>query len=40
MGLWGTGDSDMLKYAPYCGTTFQVANLTQLAAAVDQLLLH
>jgi len=40
MGLWGTGDSDMLKYAPYCGRTFQVSNLTQLAAAVDQLLLH
>jgi uncharacterized protein with von Willebrand factor type A (vWA) domain len=40
MGLWGTGDSDMLKYAPYCGRTFQVANLAQLAAAVDQLLLH
>jgi uncharacterized protein with von Willebrand factor type A (vWA) domain len=40
MGLWGTGDSDMLKYSPYCGRTFQVANLAQLAAAVDQLLLH
>ncbi len=40
MGLWGTGDSDMLKYAPYCGRTFQVSNLTQLAAAVDHLLMH
>lgn len=40
MALWGTGDSDMLKYAPYCGRTFQVANLSQLAAAVDQLLMH
>lgn len=40
VGLWGTGDSDMLKYAPYCGRTFQVSNLAQLAAAVDQLLLH
>lgn len=40
MGLWGTGDSDMLKYMPHCGRTFQVANLAQLAAAVDQLLLH
>jgi hypothetical protein len=30
----------MLKYAPYCGKTFQVSNLSQLAAAVDQLLLH
>jgi uncharacterized protein len=40
MGLWGTGDSDMMKYAPYCGRTFQVSNLAQLATAVDQLLLH
>lgn len=40
MGLWGTGDSDMLKYAPFCGRTFQVSNLAQLAAAVDNLLLH
>lgn len=40
VGLWGTGDSDMLKYAPHCGRTFQVSNLAQLAAAVDQLLLH
>ncbi len=40
VGLWGTGDSDMLKYAPYCGRIFQVSNLAQLAAAVDQLLLH
>ncbi len=39
-GLWGTGDSDMLKYAPHCGRIFQVSNLAQLADAVDQLLLH
>jgi len=39
-GLWGTGDSDMLKYAPYCGRIFQVSNLAQLADAVDQLLIH
>ena len=39
-GLWGTGDSDMMKYAPYCGRTFQVSNLAQLADAVDHLLLH
>jgi len=39
-GLWGTGDSDMLKYAPHCGRIFQVGNLAQLADAVDQLLLH
>lgn len=38
--LWGTGDSDMLRYAPLCDRTFQVANLRQLATAIDQLLLH
>ena len=38
--LWGTGDSDMLRYAPYCGKIFQVSNLAQLAEAVDHLLLH
>jgi len=40
MHLWGTGDSDMLKYAPYCGKIFQVSNLAQMATAIDQLLLH
>jgi uncharacterized protein len=38
--LWGTGDSDMQRYAPHCDRTFQVSNLRQLAAAIDQLLLH
>jgi hypothetical protein len=38
--LWGTGDSDMQQYAPMCSRTFQVANLNQLASAIDQLLLH
>jgi len=33
--LWGTGDSDMLKYAPLCQRTFQVSNLAQLAEAID-----
>jgi hypothetical protein len=37
--LWGTGDSDMLKYAPLCQRTFQVSNLAQLAEAIDHLLL-
>ncbi len=36
--LWGTGDSDMLKYAPFCQRTFQVTNLSQLAQAIDRLL--
>ena len=38
--LWGTGDSDMPGYAAHCDRTFQVNNLSQLAAAIDQLLLH
>ncbi|MGH8245033.1 MAG: VWA domain-containing protein, partial [Gammaproteobacteria bacterium] len=35
---WGTGDSDMLDYAPICDVVYQVRNLAQLSAAVDQLL--
>jgi hypothetical protein len=38
--MWGSGDSDMVRYAPLCDRTFQVANLRQLASAIDQLLLH
>jgi uncharacterized protein with von Willebrand factor type A (vWA) domain len=36
--LWGTGDSDMLRYASSCDVILQVSNLAQLAAAVDKLL--
>ena len=36
--LWGTGDSDMLKYAPLCTRTFQVSNMSQLSAAIDHFL--
>lgn len=36
--LWGSGDSDMLKYAPACNAIFQVGNLAELTAAVDKLL--
>jgi len=35
---WGTGDSDMLEYAPLCNEVYQVRNLAQLAAAVDRML--
>lgn len=35
---WGTGDSDMLKYAPLCDQVWQVSNLAELTAAVDRLL--
>lgn len=38
MVLWGTGDSDMLDYAPLCHAVYPVANLAQLSAAVDRLL--
>jgi len=36
--LWGTGDSDMLQYAPGCDHIFQVSNLAELNAAIDHLL--
>lgn len=34
---WGTGDSDMLQYAPLCDAVHQVSNLAELADAVDRL---
>lgn len=36
--LWGSGDSDMLEYAPCCGVVLQADNLSGLIAAVDKLL--
>jgi uncharacterized protein with von Willebrand factor type A (vWA) domain len=39
VALWGTGDSDMLKYAPNCDVVLQAGTLTELTAAVDKLLL-
>lgn len=35
--LWGTGDSDMPAYAPYCDALHEVGNLAQLARAVERL---
>jgi uncharacterized protein with von Willebrand factor type A (vWA) domain len=35
--LWGTGDSDILRYADLCSTVHQVSNLAQLGEAVDRL---
>jgi uncharacterized protein with von Willebrand factor type A (vWA) domain len=35
---WGSGDSDMLKYAPSCSVVLQADNLSGLIAAVDKLL--
>jgi hypothetical protein len=38
--LWGSGDSDMLKYAPHCTSILQVSTLAELTAAVDRLLVN
>jgi len=35
---WGSGDSDMLSYAPLCDVVYPVRDLAQLSAAVDRLL--
>ena len=35
--MWGTGDSDMLVYAPMCDAVHTVTTLAQLADAVDHL---
>jgi uncharacterized protein len=35
--MWGSGDSDMLQYAPISNAVHQVATLKQLADAVDDL---
>jgi uncharacterized protein with von Willebrand factor type A (vWA) domain len=37
--LWGSGDSDMLKYAPMCDVILQAGTLNELTSAVDKLLL-
>jgi uncharacterized protein with von Willebrand factor type A (vWA) domain len=37
-GQWGTGDSDMLIYAPHCDAILKVRTLAELTAAVDRLL--
>lgn len=36
--LWGSGDSDMLKYAPNCDVVLQANTLAELTQAVDKLL--
>ncbi len=35
---WGTGDSDMLEYAPHSSGVYRVSNLRELTAAVDKIL--
>lgn len=34
--LWGSGDSDMLDYLPFCQKVFQVQTMAELADAVDE----
>jgi uncharacterized protein with von Willebrand factor type A (vWA) domain len=36
--LWGSGDSDMLQYAPLCNNVVMAATLAELTDAVDELL--
>ncbi|MFQ5577224.1 MAG: VWA domain-containing protein [Anaerolineae bacterium] len=36
--IWGTGDSDMPAYVPYCDAIHRVNNMAELTAAVDRLL--
>lgn len=36
---WGSGDSDMMVYAPLCSELYQVRNLAQLADAIDHILM-
>ncbi len=36
--LWGSGDSDMLKYAPLCNNVVVAATLGELTEAIDTLL--
>jgi len=34
---WNTFDSELASYAPHCDATYEVRNLRQLVAAVEQL---
>lgn len=36
--MWGSGDSDMLKYAPLCNNVVVAATLNEMTAAIDTLL--
>ncbi len=40
LSRWGSGDSEMLRYKPYCTRAVAVANLAQLERAVDWMLRH
>ena len=38
--LWGTGDSEMLRYQPHCSTMTHMSSLKDLERAIDDVLLH
>ena len=38
--LWGTGDSEMLRYQPHCSTVTTLSTLKQLERAIDDVLMH
>ncbi len=38
--LWGTGDSDMFRYAPYCHQVTSCNSVARLERALDELLRH
>lgn len=38
--IWGSGDSDMDRYAPLCDEVYQIRNLAQLATAIDRVFIE
>ncbi len=38
--LWGTGDSDMPGYAPFCTAVLKVSNVTELVEAIDKFMVN
>ncbi|MFC6199791.1 vWA domain-containing protein [Ponticaulis profundi] len=38
--LWGTGDSEMLRYQPHCTTMTHMTSLKDLERAIDDILMH
>lgn len=38
--LWGTGDSEMLRYAPHCAVVSQMSTLKNLEKSIDEILMQ
>lgn len=38
--LWGTGDSEMLRYEPYCTVVSQLSTVKQLERTIDEILMQ